>query len=187
MSSQALLRILIRVSFFLIFFFSVLISVHAQSTHILRDFSSALVASVRTVNAQCGRHPVYNSAGRRLELKWRCCDSMCAQSCPTLRTPVDCSSPDFSVHGIFQARILEWIAISFSRGSSQSKDWNWVSCVSCNGRQILTIEPPGKPSGFVFWWCVFYCVLVLVAHRHGLGNDSQLPCLLVFLWGIYLL
>ena len=41
-----------------------------------------------------------------------------AQSCPTLCDPVDCNLLGFSVHGILQARILEWIAISFSRGSS---------------------------------------------------------------------
>ena len=47
--------------------------------------------------------------------------SMCvlaAQSCPTLCDPVDCSPPGSSVHGILQARILEWVAIPFSRGSS---------------------------------------------------------------------
>ena len=38
-----------------------------------------------------------------------------AQSCPTLRNPMDCSLPGFSVHGIFQARVLEWVAISFFR------------------------------------------------------------------------
>ena len=43
---------------------------------------------------------------------------MCAQSCPALCDPVDCSPPGFSVHGILQVRILEWEAISFSRGSS---------------------------------------------------------------------
>ena len=41
-----------------------------------------------------------------------------AQSCPTLCDPIDCSPPGSSVHGILQARILEWVAISFSRGSS---------------------------------------------------------------------
>ena len=41
-----------------------------------------------------------------------------AQSCPTLCDPMDCSLPGFSVHGIFQVRVLEWVAISFSRGSS---------------------------------------------------------------------
>ena len=43
---------------------------------------------------------------------------VCAQSCPTLCDPVDCSPPDSSVHGIFQARILEWVAISSFRASS---------------------------------------------------------------------
>ena len=50
-----------------------------------------------------------------------------AQSCPTLCDPIDCSLPGSSVHGIFQARILEWIAISFSRGSSQPRDQTRVS------------------------------------------------------------
>ena len=45
-------------------------------------------------------------------------NSEVAQSCPTLWDPMDCSLPGSSVHGIFQARILEWVAISFSRGSS---------------------------------------------------------------------
>ena len=47
---------------------------------------------------------------------------MCAQSCPTLCDPMDSSPPGSSVHGILQARILEWVAISFSRGSSQPRD-----------------------------------------------------------------
>ena len=44
--------------------------------------------------------------------------------------PVDCSPPGSSVHGILQARILEWVAISFSRGSSQPRNRTWVSCIS---------------------------------------------------------
>ena len=52
-----------------------------------------------------------------------------AQSCPTLWDPVDCSLPGSSVHGILQARILEWVAISFSRGSSQPRDRTQVSHV----------------------------------------------------------
>ena len=50
-----------------------------------------------------------------------------AQSCPTLCDPVDCNLLGLSVHGIFQARILEWIAISFSRGSSWPRDQTQVS------------------------------------------------------------
>ena len=50
-----------------------------------------------------------------------------AQLCPTLRNPMDCSPPDSSVHGIFQAWILEWVTISFSRGSSWPRDRTRVS------------------------------------------------------------
>ena len=53
-----------------------------------------------------------------------------AQSCPTLCDPVDCSPPGSTVHGIFQARILEWVAISFSRGSSWPRDRTQVSCIA---------------------------------------------------------
>ena len=49
------------------------------------------------------------------------------KSCPTLCDPMDCSLPGSSVHGIFQAIVLEWIAISFSRGSSWPRDQTWVS------------------------------------------------------------
>ena len=50
-----------------------------------------------------------------------------AQSCPILCDPVDCSLPGSSIHGILQARILEWVAISFSRGSSRPRDQTQVS------------------------------------------------------------
>ena len=50
-----------------------------------------------------------------------------AQSCPTLCDPMDCSLPGSSVHGIFQAIVLEWIAVSFSRGSSRPRDRTQVS------------------------------------------------------------
>ena len=49
-------------------------------------------------------------------------ESEVAQSCPTLCDPMDCSLPGFSAHEIFQARVLKWVAISFSRRSSRSRD-----------------------------------------------------------------
>ena len=52
------------------------------------------------------------------------------QSCPALCDPTDCSPPGFSLHGILQARILEWIASLSSRGSSQPRDWTWVSYIA---------------------------------------------------------
>ena len=56
-------------------------------------------------------------------------ESEVTQSCLTLCGPMDCSLPGSSVHGIFQVRVLEWVAISFSRGSSWSKDWTRVSSI----------------------------------------------------------
>ena len=55
------------------------------------------------------------------------------QSCLTLCDPMDRSLPGSSVHGILQARILEWGAVPFSRGSSQPRDRTRISCVFCNG------------------------------------------------------
>ena len=52
------------------------------------------------------------------------------QSCPTLCNPMDCSPPGSAVHGILQARILERVVISFSRGSSQPRDWTQVSLIA---------------------------------------------------------
>ena len=57
-------------------------------------------------------------------------ESEVAQSCLTLYDPMDCSLPGSSVHGIFQARVLEWVAIAFSRGSSRPRDWTQVSCIA---------------------------------------------------------
>ena len=64
-------------------------------------------------------------------------DMGCAQSCLTLCDPMDCGPPGSSVHGLFQARILAWVAISYSRGSSRPRGRTSSSCVSCIGRRIL--------------------------------------------------
>ena len=57
-------------------------------------------------------------------------ESEVTQLCPTLCDPMDCSPPGFSVHGILQARVLEWVAISFSRGSSKPRDRTQVSHIA---------------------------------------------------------
>ena len=59
------------------------------------------------------------------------------QSCLTLCDLMDGRPPGSSVHGILQARILEWVAISFFSGSFQPRDWTCGSYVSCIGRRIL--------------------------------------------------
>ena len=72
------------------------------------------------------------------ELWSRAC--VCAKSlqlCLTLCDPMDCTPPGSSVHGIFQARILEWVTRPFSSRSSQLRDRTCISYVSCIGRQVL--------------------------------------------------
>ena len=66
------------------------------------------------------------------------CLCLITQSCPTLCNPLDCSPPGYSVCWIFHTRILEWVAISFSRGHSQPKNQTCLSLLACLlCRQIL--------------------------------------------------
>ena len=75
------------------------------------------------------RHCFY-SAQYQIGLSESESESDVAQSCPTLWDHIDGSLPGSEIHGIFQARILEWAAISFSRGSSQLRDRTWVFCIA---------------------------------------------------------
>ena len=87
---------------------------------------------------------------------------VCAQLCPALCDAMDCSLPSSSVHGIFQARKLQSVAISFFRGSSQPRAWIRISCISCIGRWILYHWATGEANmlmriliffKFIFWLC----------------------------------
>ena len=62
----------------------------------------------------------------------------------TLCDSTDCNLPGSSARGIIQARILEWVAISFSRGSSQPRDLTYVSCGSALTGKFFTVEPAGR-------------------------------------------
>ena len=84
-----------------------------------------------------------------------CVCSSVIHSCQTLYKPMDCSLPGFSVHGISQARILEWVAISFSRASSWPRDQTRFSCFSCTGRWVL-------------YHCNTYCLPILNSLTFGL-------------------
>ena len=68
------------------------------------------------------------------------CSCSVTQSYPTLCNPKNYNHPGSSVHGISQARLLEQVAISSSRASSQPKDWTHVSCTSCIGRWIFFLN-----------------------------------------------
>ena len=72
---------------------------------------------------------------------------ICTQSCWTHLRPIDCSPPGSSVHRILQARILEGVAIPFSRGSSRPRDRTCISCISCSGRWVLyQLSHQGSPT-----------------------------------------
>ena len=90
-------------------------------------------ASWSTVDLQCVR-----SSGFLFYLKFSTY-MLSNFSGPTLWDPMDCSPPGSSVHGIFQARMLEWVAVSFSREASWPRDQTCVSYISCIGigRQVL--------------------------------------------------
>ena len=76
-----------------------------------------------------------------------CCCCSVPQLCSTPCDPKDCSLPGSSVHGISQARILEWVAILFPRGSSQPRDWTHISSLAGG---FFTTELPVK----TWWWWV---------------------------------
>ena len=85
------------------------------------------LSSSKTVGNSCG-----------LQVTW-CMVFWCVcVSCPTLWDPMDYNPPGSLVHGILQARILEWVAISFFRGSSPPRDQTCSSCSSCIGRRVLS-------------------------------------------------
>ena len=74
-------------------------------------------------------------------------------SCLTLWDPLDCSPPGSSVHGIFQARIPEWVVISFSSGSSQPRNWTMSPALQADS---LPTELQVKPSMDGEWDCGFF-------------------------------
>ena len=81
------------------------------------------------------------------------------QSCPRLCDPMGYSPPVSSVHGIFQASGLEWVAISFSRGFSRPRHGTYVSCISCIAGRFFTAEPLGKPkAGLVVLNSLNFCL-----------------------------
>ena len=74
------------------------------------------------------------------------------QSRPTLRHPMDWNLPGSFLHGILQARILEWVFTPFSRGSSQLMDRTHISYGSCIAGRFFTTEPQGKPHSSLYWF-----------------------------------
>ena len=107
------------------------------------------------------------------------CLPVLAQLCLTLFDPTDLSPPGSSDHGVLQARVLEWVAISSSRGSSQRRDWTWISCI---GRQILYCGATREGAKFGF--------LMMICFQEAFLNSEVTlmclcPCFLFPLPGIF--
>ena len=98
------------------------------------------------------------------------------QSCLTLCDPKDSGLPGAYVRGILQARILEWVAMSSSRGSSQSKDCMWVSCVSCFAGGFFTTELSGKPTQMLALHIIFVYIIQMsdLLSRHYYYTHIQI-------------
>ena len=125
------------------------------------------------------------------------------QSCPTLCDPVDCTLPGSSVHGILQARILEWTAIPSCRESSRPRDWTCVSCISCIAGGFFThwatrkvVQSNYCKTNFkslllylfiYFWWQTIYLqannyfLLFIVNSSYFLFLNLFLKLLFIFL------
>ena len=80
------------------------------------------------------------------------------QSCPAFCNPMDCSPPGSSAHGILHARILEWVAVPSSRGSSRPRDWICVSCIA--GVRSVKMDIESAPlAEWLVSWPVFFLSL----------------------------
>ena len=86
------------------------------------------------------------------------------QLCPTLCNPVDCSLPGSFLHGILQARILEWVAISFSRGSSRPRDQTGVSCIAGRRFNLWATSSVISKNYTTAWRCSL-CLLIASAYE----------------------
>ena len=91
------------------------------------------------------------------------------QSCLTLGDPVICSLPGSPVHGILQARIPEWVAISFSRGSFQPRDRTWVFCIAGRFFADLAMRKASKAK---IGWKLQKLLVVLCNHNMVLKLEN---------------
>ena len=110
------------------------------------------------------------------------------QSCLPLCDHMDGSTPGSSVHGILQARILEWVAISYSRGSSRPRDKPVSLMFLVLAGRLVTIVPPGKPgqaeemeimlvTGCMWWWeCVDALFALILSLKLEAKLLSEIEC-----------
>ena len=94
-------------------------------------------------------------------LHWVLLKPLVAQSCPALCNPMDCSLPHSSVHGILQARILEWVAIHFSKGSSWPRDRTQVSHTAVSFFTVWAIRGARSSLAIYFVYASVYMSILI--------------------------
>ena len=149
------------------------------------------------INNPNWKQPRCSSVGKQMKCSmsmwWNAC--VCAkslQSCPTLCDSVDCSLSGSSVHGILQARILQWVAMPSSRGSSRPRDWTCVFYISCIEAGSLSLALPGKPRTVEYYSAVkinellIHATIYISIKRTLLSERSQTQvatfCVILFTW-----
>ena len=111
---------------------------------------------IELVSPYC-RLVVYCRATREALTIWLLLCAQLLQSCPTLCNSVDCRLPGYSVHGIFPARVLEWVSMPSHKGSSWPRDQTHITCVSCIGRWVLyQLSQQGR--------CICLSAIILFIH-----------------------
>ena len=103
-----------------------------------------------------------------------CMHGQSLQLCTTLWDPMDRSLPGSSVHGILQAKILEWVAMPSSRGFSSLRVWMWVSCSFCIAGGFFTSEPQGSPT--------VRKKVIEESQKESHRRKFYRKCLMFFLW-----
>ena len=127
------------------------------------------------------RNPSWRWLAKILQELWMAYSilCLCTQACPTLFDPMDCSPPGSSVHGIFQARILEQVASSSFRAPSWPRDQTHVSYISCTGRQILfPLYHLSRPC------FTQSSVILLLIGSHWLFIDRRNSCYILALFSL---
>ena len=137
-------------SLFLSFF--LLAKVNKLIPHFIRKWKrlSITKAFLKKKN-KVGRREKKSFLKKKNKVERFACVCSVAQSCPTLCGAMHYSQLGFSVHGVFQARILDWVAISYCKGSSQPRDRTCISYVYLHWQvDSLPLAPPGKPQRLAF-------------------------------------
>ena len=98
--------------------------------------------------------------------------SLCSQLCLTLCDPKDCSPPGSSVHGILKARMLEWVAISSSRGTSPPRDQTCMSSVSCIAGGLFTTKSHQGISYIHIYFLFFFGFPSHLGHHRALSRTA---------------